>query len=459
MAAAPVQSFNVVFGINETPLTQALETRRFDEALAYINSRHGMCLDEGLYQRIPLYIVLSGENSTVDGEAIPIHLKIAWRLIERGADPNMRIPESCGLELVGPGTSPLQCVINFYNLVTNKDMVTSGKTLKSHKVLSLNGKFIKNLGDLTEELVNLVWFLLGHGADVNVRDAEMKTPLHTTLLRSKDLRMAQTLCDNGADLMAIDCQGNTPLMSICCPLPWRDSAEQGPCLNYDIGDAVHFLLSFENVKIDHCGIHGRNALFYAMQSANLKVAKILLDNGANPSFRGLGPDGRYISPLLAAMIPWTSTGRKNVADICHKLAPLVDKGYFCTKDILMELLEYASWGIGGETEPSLDMKHFETDLVTMMFGQSSCKLTQLASRAFIDCKFVGNTFGKLSPSEVIHLVKSYALPTEVISNFQIVSLREKIINALAETDWDEWDVEEYMLDESSEYEESDDEYW
>ena len=84
MAAAPVQSFNVVFGINETPLTQALETRRFDDALAYINSLHGMCLDEGLYQRIPLYIVLSGENSTVDGEAIPIHLKIARRLIERG---------------------------------------------------------------------------------------------------------------------------------------------------------------------------------------------------------------------------------------------------------------------------------------------------------------------------------------------------------------------------------------
>lgn len=157
--------------------------------------------------------------------------------------------QSCGLELFGPGTSPLQCVINFYNLVTNKDVVTSGKTLKSHKVLSLKGKLITNIGDLTEELVNLVWSLLGHGADVNVRDGEMKTPLHTTLLRSKDLRMAQTLCDNGADLMAIDCQGNTPLMSICCPLPWRDSTEQGPCLNYDIGDAVHFLLSFENVKV------------------------------------------------------------------------------------------------------------------------------------------------------------------------------------------------------------------
>lgn len=80
-AAVP---FNVVFGINETPLTHALEARRFDEALEYINSRYGMCLDEGFYQRIPLYIVLSGENSAVDGEAMPIHLKIARRLIERG---------------------------------------------------------------------------------------------------------------------------------------------------------------------------------------------------------------------------------------------------------------------------------------------------------------------------------------------------------------------------------------
>jgi len=29
-----------------------------------------------------------------------------------------------------------------------------------------------------------------------------------------------------------------------------------------------------------------------MQSANFKVATILLDHGADPSLRGLGPDGR-----------------------------------------------------------------------------------------------------------------------------------------------------------------------
>ena len=53
------------------------------------------------------------------------------------------------------------------------------------------------------------------------------------------------------------------------------------------------LLSVFFFKIDHCGLHSRTALFYAMQSGNFKVAKILLDHGAAPSLRGLGPDGRY----------------------------------------------------------------------------------------------------------------------------------------------------------------------
>ena len=57
------------------------------------------------------------------------------------------------------------------------------------------------------------------------------------------------------------------------------------------------------------------------------------------------------------------------------------------------------------------------------------------------------------------LVKSQGLPIEIVIDFQIVLLRHKILNALAETDWDLWDVEEFMLDESSEYDESDDEYW
>ena len=157
--------------------------------------------------------------------------------------------QTCGAEYIGPGISPLQCVVNFYNLVTNKDSTLTEEALSTHEVLSLNGKCIKYTPDLIEELINVVWLLLGHGAEVNVRDTELKTPLHTTLLRSQDLRMAQALCDNGADLLATDCQGNTPLMSLCCPLPWRNGIEQGPCLDSDISEALRFLLSFENVKV------------------------------------------------------------------------------------------------------------------------------------------------------------------------------------------------------------------
>ena len=95
----------------------------------------------------------------------------------------------------------------------------------------------------------------------------------------------------------------------------------------------------------------------------------------------------------------------------------------------------------------------------MLFGQSMCKLRQLASRMFIDGIYAGETFGLLSSSEVACLVRRHSLPTELITDFQIVLLRHKVLNALAETDWDLWDVEEFMLDESSEYDESDDEYW
>ena len=38
------------------------------------------------------------------------------------------------------------------------------------------------------------------------------------------------------------------LSSTSCLLK-LSSAEQGPCLHYDIGDAVHFLLSLANVKV------------------------------------------------------------------------------------------------------------------------------------------------------------------------------------------------------------------
>lgn len=136
----------------------------------------------------------------------------------------------------------------------------------------------------------------------------------------------------------------------------------------------------------------------------------------------------------------------------------MDKGYFSTEEILSELMEYTSWGNPSDVS-LLNLKQFGISLIPMLFGQSMCKLRQLASRMFIDGMFTGETFGLFSSSKVACLVRRHSLPTELITDFQIVLLRHKILNASAETDWDLWDVEEFMLDESTEYDESDDEYW
>ena len=136
----------------------------------------------------------------------------------------------------------------------------------------------------------------------------------------------------------------------------------------------------------------------------------------------------------------------------------MDKGYFSTAEILLELLEYTSWGNPSDVS-LLNLKQFGISLIPMLFGQSMCKLRQLASRMFIDNIYTGETFALLSSREVACLVRRHSLPNELVTDFQIVLLRHKILNASAETDWDLWDVEEFMLDESSEYDESDDEYW
>ena len=55
----------------------------------------------------------------------------------------------------------------------------------------------------------------GHGGDPNILDENRMTVLHRLLVYSGDIRMIQLICDNGADVNAIDLKGNTPISSLC----------------------------------------------------------------------------------------------------------------------------------------------------------------------------------------------------------------------------------------------------
>lgn len=142
-------------------------------------------------------------------------------------------------------------MVDLYNTVTAYDLGSTPTDMAPpFPAVLMNGQRCTNIRDLIDDLISLVWMLLGHGAEVNVRDAENKTPLHNTLIRSADLRMAEILCDNGANVNAADRCGNTPLMAVCSPMPWRYYEEYGPVVSgYDVSKAVFYLLRFDNVKV------------------------------------------------------------------------------------------------------------------------------------------------------------------------------------------------------------------
>lgn len=160
---------------------------------------------------------------------------------------------------------------------------------------------------------------------------------------------------------------------------------------------------------------------------------------------------RYISPLLAALIPWSSQGRKDANAVLKEITPLVDSEYFLTQEIHEEMLEYADDGL-------TRLRFQGNKLIQNLFGNRTT-LKQLASRTFINSCFLGNQFGDLSSLEIVEIAYSHGLPSEVITDFQVILLKHKILNSLKETDWDLWELEEFSLYQSDDYDESDDEYW
>ncbi|XP_070569096.1 uncharacterized protein [Ptychodera flava] len=479
--------FHVVFGINQTRLTRALEDKRFGEAESTILETHVPShLDEGFYQRTPLYIVLCGFDEI--GQPCPRNLHIAKLLVERGADPGHRVPETFGSEFLNPGRSPLQLVVDFFSEITDRCKTEGRHTvLDSNDVIGYGPKSVLTIKEVIDQLADLTWLLLGRGADPNVRDENNKTPLHDTLIQSCNLTIAEILCDNSVDINAKDCYGNTPLISTCCSFPCGMTMVDNPYQqghNLENKDQhIPFLLSRPGIKIDIQNKQDRTALFECMSRGDTKNALRLLEHRADPDIFGwindLTENGRHVSPLFVSLM--SSRVVSPATPNYHFIAHLVDRGYFSTAKIFNELLDYMQ-----ELPGCSHLCKIGPRLIHLMFGGTTTSLLQLCTRRIFQMCYMRSTdslnchlfpleeyicqesydhYGDYYERYLVAFLKRDAfeylvdllhLPKDAVLNFEIELLRQRLLSKFYQIDW----FDERSIGSLSDSEgESDGEYW
>jgi ankyrin repeat protein len=79
------------------------------------------------------------------------------------------------------------------------------------------------------DILNLAHLLLEHGAEVNRRDCDNETPLHTAI-RWDLYKLAGILLEHGADANAVNIDGETPLRILSEALNYDDS--EGDFVNH-----------------------------------------------------------------------------------------------------------------------------------------------------------------------------------------------------------------------------------
>ncbi|KAK6171501.1 hypothetical protein SNE40_019678 [Patella caerulea] len=413
--------FHVEFGINDTQLTRALEQGNYASAERFIlDNSQPSYLDEGCYQRTPLYICLCGVDE--DAERVTCrNLYLAKLMIERGADVNYRVPVTFyGCEFLGPGKTCLELLVDFYNEITRSDEpdstdiwpnVNSAWDPSLERVIGLNRQYLTTLKDVLDNIEQLLFIMLGNGADPNVRDDNRMMPLHRTTMISHNERLLSLLYDNGADINGLDCHGNTPMLSLCDVSmsdvfdyltdvsPTSDSTIDETCDHIAVKpDMLGFLLSKNDVKINVQNHLGQTALFHCVLRGDVDSCSKLLLQGADPSLRGVVWESRKrkkkLSPLFASFLSIPIQRTLGWQNMHHKLilapqrfAHLVDAGFFTKKEIAQELQEY----IETEFPEFMELRPIAGALIHLLFGRTTSTLSQLATRNIFQHSLIKST--------------------------------------------------------------------
>ncbi|XP_059488485.1 uncharacterized protein LOC132204174 isoform X2 [Neocloeon triangulifer] len=230
------------------------------------------------------------------------HLAVAKFLLSKGADVNA---------LDVDNDTPLTLAARFSNEEMCRYLVDSGAHLTAvdkdgddalhlasmngkldnvQYLLGLNGFGVEKKGKQGKTALHwaaqkghiaVTKFLLSKGADVNVRNDDNDTPL-TLAARFSNEEMCRLLVDSGANLSAVDNDGNDALHLAC--------------LDGKL-DNVQYLVGLNGFSVGKKGKQGKTALHLAAQNGHIALAEFLLSKEADVNTR----DDIYETPLTVAI--------------------------------------------------------------------------------------------------------------------------------------------------------------
>ncbi|XP_074640362.1 uncharacterized protein LOC141898400 isoform X1 [Tubulanus polymorphus] len=478
---AGIHVFNVEFGFNATPLTVALEEGNVIQAERLIKQcTTPSYLDEGCYQRIPLFIVLCGENEMFEAKTRDFYL--AKLLLQYGANPNYRIPETDSSEYVSRGKAPLELMVDFYIELITREETKNYKPFQ--KVVGLENSQLSKTRDILQEILEMISVLLAFGADVNVTNDDQETPLLRILQHScSDLELVSLLCENGANPNAIGTMYSYSSVFCLCTCPshvsFKDlarSMSSHTCHR----DQQFAILKTHDVDLEIKTKAGQTVIFRALQEGHFTVSRLLLQNGASVgepnimlglrnqrerhsiSMVDLTPFFGYVisSEVQQELLNFPTTNSLQQMGI----ASLVDSGLFPLGVLFNDLKSII---LGGFPEYNELLLVGRERLFPLLFGYTSAGLKQIIARKIFQLitKTDGLTITQLTEREepverswLLEWLGELHLPLDILMNFRLECFRYRMLYGLREQILK--DIWTDTLPFSSEFfDDSDLEYW
>ena len=310
--------FRARIGLNETPLTQALARGEFGEAESIIlNATDPEFLNDGALAATPLNMVLTGRSSYYHQSR---NLKLAQLLLEKGANPNLRIPNH---DMESASQSPLELLLRYYLKLIQVFGLPGSCRVQSYSTnsfeetelmdtIGLNGE-TSELGpaQVTCQARRLLEICLDCGGDPNLPTTDAaKTIFHMALTApSLDLGLVERLLQTGVNVNIADVHNTTPIMDV---INLGDEARSVSSLSVLESSSQAVILQLENCS-------RQSAVWRAVFQGHRDLARSLESRW--PAGRGPTSSAARVEPVCPARRSYRHSSIKTLVPAI--LAPLL----------------------------------------------------------------------------------------------------------------------------------------